>query len=128
MPEQIDQLMQRWGCRTSASTLDSVMIPRPILEQLIKLAFGRHIFSEKGYLDTYPDIAQALAHKAFLSGKQHYMWDGIKEGRTVEDPSVDPARYLGLNPDLKEASGLSSDDALCSHWLEIGWLEGRRTS
>jgi phytanoyl-CoA hydroxylase len=42
-----------------------------------------HEIFEEAYLAKYPDVAQAVKEKSFVSGKQHYDLFGKAEGRTV---------------------------------------------
>lgn len=122
--DALETLLERWGCRKSITSSNMVLAPSAVLEQLVCLAFGRSVFCEKDYLEEQPDVAEAVRNKAFMSGLQHFLWEGIKENRGLSAARVDPGRYLELNPDLA-VDGLKSDAALVEHWLSIGWLEGR---
>ncbi|PTM45279.1 hypothetical protein [Phreatobacter oligotrophus] len=122
----IDRLISNWGGRTSSSNPSLVMLDKSIIERLASIAFGRHVFDESAYLETHPDIGRAVVNGSFLSGLQHYIWDGIREGRAIPETPVDADKYAAANPDLTKAADMD-EASLKAHWSNIGWIEGRRT-
>ena len=104
------------------------IVPADILEQLISLAFGPMVFSDKNYLSQNPDIAAAITRKELASALQHFIWSGIKEKRELSYKPFDPKRYLQLNPDLADSLPSTSAESLTDHWMTVGWLEGRPTN
>lgn len=121
----LDKLIENWGCRKSVSTPGFMLVPSDLLEQLVLLAFGRAAFSEEEYFERYPDVQKSVQNKQFVTGLQHFIWEGIRECRNISDTQVDPARYLSLNPDLGSVPELQSPESIMRHWLSVGWLEGR---
>jgi len=96
----IDAVLSHWGCEVSALSEDRIVAPRPLLEALVVVAFGRKLASEQTYLAMHPDVREAPDAGYVRSGMQHLIWEGLREGRALPDQAIDPERYLALNPDL----------------------------
>ncbi len=81
------------------------------------------------YLGLYPDVRNAVGNRACVAAIDHYLTNGINEGRVgryILDAKVfDPLWYLSAHPDLKAAFG-SDLKAVTNHWLANGSAECRQ--
>lgn len=85
--------------------------------------FQRLSFNPLAYIAGYADLANGYGANA-LAGYQHYIQNGLAEGRTVR---FNPINYLTANYDL--AAGYGYDPfAAATHYIEYGRFEGRRLS
>lgn len=123
--DMLEKLLEHWGCRSSATSRGAVLVPRQVMEQLAALALGRLVLDERRYLQLNPDVYAAVKAGHVQNALQHAVWDGVREGRPLPDAVVNGGVYGDLNPDLR-AQGIESPEALASHWLAVGWIEGRR--
>ncbi len=86
------------------------------------------LFNEAFYLESYPDVAAAVASWQIPDGRSHFLASGIQEGRTLISRFYRgdvEARYLGANPDVAAvvaSGGLASG---LQHFLGSGEAEGR---
>ncbi|MEM6501615.1 MAG: hypothetical protein AAF685_07240 [Cyanobacteria bacterium P01_C01_bin.89] len=92
------------------------------------MAVFDRLFDEEFYLQSYPDIAAAVAAGQIPSGLSHFLASGLQEGRTRisrfyrDDVETN---YLAANPDVAAvvaAGGLASG---LQHYLGNGEAEGR---
>lgn len=83
------------------------------------IAFLRdcRLFDQDGYLQRYPDVAQAG-----IDPIEHYVMHGAAEGR-IPCELFDTAHYLESNRDVA-VSGINP----LRHFCEYGWKEGRAPS
>jgi ectoine hydroxylase-related dioxygenase (phytanoyl-CoA dioxygenase family) len=86
-------------------------------------------FDESWYLQTYPDIASAVAAGAIASGYEHYVRNGRQEGRYPsagysEGDRFDDAWYATAYPaaDADLQAGRAAD--LADHYQRIGRFRG----
>ncbi|MEM1425531.1 MAG: hypothetical protein AAGF75_03105 [Cyanobacteria bacterium P01_H01_bin.130] len=86
------------------------------------------LFDEAFYLESYPDVAAAVAAGQIPNGRSHFLASGIREGRTRINrfyrDDVE-AQYLTQNPDVAAvvaSGGLASG---LQHYLGNGESEGR---
>ena len=86
------------------------------------------LFDEAFYLESYPDVAVAVAAGQIPSGRSHFLPSGLQEGRTLISrfyrDDVE-AQYLSENPDVAAVvrpGGLASG---LQHYLGIGESEGQ---
>ncbi|MEM6501616.1 MAG: hypothetical protein AAF685_07245 [Cyanobacteria bacterium P01_C01_bin.89] len=87
------------------------------------------LFDEAFYLQSYPDVAAAVAAGQIPSGLAHFLGSGLQEGRTLISRFYrrgdGEARYLAANPDVAAvvaSGGLASG---LQHFLGVGESEGR---
>jgi len=81
--------------------------------------------NESYYLQTYPDVAAAVARGEFSSGCEHYSLYGKDEGRSALAP-CDEDSYLQTYPDVAEAVSNGVYSFGCGHYYLYGQDEGRR--
>jgi FkbH-like protein len=82
------------------------------------------VFSERGYLEKYQDVANAVRNGEETDGLSHYTRLGQFEGRVAS--GFDPAYYMGSYPqvaeEIAEAGGLGPFDHYLSHGRKRGYL------
>lgn len=113
----IDTLLSHWRCRGSALDDENILVPRRLLLTLVLVALRRKVVSEEGYLAMHPDVRAAIDDHHFASAMQHFIWEGLREGREIPDLQLDPDRYLALNLDLAKSPAADNPDSLRQHWL-----------
>jgi hypothetical protein len=94
---------------------------RLMIASLIKQSF----FDERWYLETYPDVAQAIRHGQVKSAIDHYAFTGYYEGRSPGPKPIDQAWYLEQNKDVE--AGIARQDIVDAreHYNHNGYFEGR---
>jgi hypothetical protein len=94
---------------------------RLIITSLIKQGF----FDEAWYLQTYPDVAEAIRSGRVKSAIDHYASSGYYEGRSPGPKPIDQAWYLQHNKDV--ADGIARQDVVDAqeHYSHNGYFEGR---
>lgn len=95
---------------------------------------ARIIFDRKFYVNTYGDVYAWAERKVaaeggtiFKHGEQHWLDNGIAEGRTGA-PTFHSAAYMSWNPDVAAAYGSNNYRAAITHYINHGRFEGRRAS
>ncbi len=91
-------------------------------------------FNEQAYLAVNPDVAEAIRLGKIRSGWSHFKKFGHIEGRrqkVAEDElatpeNFDEARYLAVNPDVRQAIELGRFLTARAHFDEFGRAQGRR--
>lgn len=91
-------------------------------------------FNEQAYLAVNPDVAEAVRLGKIRSGWSHFKKFGHIEGRrqkVAEDEmatqeNFDEARYLAVNPDVRQAIALGQFLSARAHFDEFGRAQGRR--
>jgi len=81
-------------------------------------------FDEEWYLQSYPDVAKAVAAGHIGSGRQHYLAHGREEGRRPHAGSFDAAWYASTYPAVADEIGSAEPDALERHYHERGRYRG----
>lgn len=79
------------------------------------------------YLQTYPDVAQAVAAGRLGSAHDHFIAFGAWEGRNP-DAFFDAAYYLAQQPDVAQAVAQGEVPNAYWHYTHLGWQEGRDPS
>ena len=90
-------------------------------------------FSERWYLERYPDVAAAVAEKAFRSGFDHFVTSGYADDFAPTPMRVDSGWYFDTYPDARSGDGTSSPDSspvdvegdALRHYLRQGARAGR---
>ncbi|MFL5330112.1 MAG: hypothetical protein ACJ8C4_14515 [Gemmataceae bacterium] len=85
-----------------------------------------NIFDPQFYLNTYPDVADAVARGEFKSAEEHFRIWGDKELR-VGNPLFNPFEYLEDNPDVRAAYQLGVATPML-HFETNGQFEGRNAN
>jgi hypothetical protein len=93
-----------------------VVVSRKLLRFLIRCLLDRAEFDEHQYRRSNPDVAEAIRHRDFASGRDHFLNVGYFEGRMGGTP-IQESWYLARNPDV--AAAKQSGD------LESGELQYR---
>ena len=110
---------------TGKPSEDSVTMPVSLFNKMLQLAFDG-AFSEKWYLDSYPDVNEAVEDGVVDSGLSHYVGSGIYEGRFPFELKLDAQNYVSTHEDVGEAIQDGFFENAHDHFLNIGYSEGRR--
>ena len=106
-------------------TEGQVSLSISLFNQIMELAFDG-AFSEKWYLETYPDVKEAVEAGIVESGRAHYVSSGIYEGRFPFDMKLDAQNYVTAHEDVGEAIEEGFFASAQDHFREVGYAEGRR--
>jgi hypothetical protein len=82
-------------------------------------------FDEAWYLETYPDIADAVRDGRVESARQHFIENGYFEGRLPAPPRIDEKWYLENYPDVAVAVESGVVVSAERHFQDTGYFEGR---
>ncbi len=86
------------------------------------------LFAEQFYLDSNPDVAEAVADGTFASGLEHFTEFGAAEGRATPIPNLDivfdPVFYATNNPDAVAEVEAGLFPTLTAQFLLAGADEG----
>lgn len=102
-----------------------LIVTREGMVQLIQKFLDDVEVDESWYLETYPDVSEAVAAGACLDALTHYRTFGYFEGRLPSLHGFNPLQYLDKNPDLKQPLGGKGPNALQDHFIQYGYREGR---
>lgn len=83
------------------------------------------IFNEEFYLNSYPDVRNAVNVRAISSGFAHFQQFGLAEGRVNISPYFDEGLYLRKYPDVAAAVGSGGLKSGLQHYIQYGEAEGR---
>jgi hypothetical protein len=83
---------------------------------------------EAWYLETNPDVAQAVKSGDLTSARAHYMLAGFYEDRWPYRIVVDEPWYEGEYADVKMAIARGSVQSCQDHFNRYGFIEGRLPS
>ena len=81
---------------------DDVIVPRRLLDFLLRRLLEHVDFDETQYLRCNPDVVTAIAKREMRSGREHFIQVGYFEGRAGGIP-VQEDWYLARNPDVAAA-------------------------
>jgi hypothetical protein len=84
------------------SRSDDVIVPRRLLDFLLRCLLEHVEFDEMQYLRCNPDVATAIRKREIPSAREHFIQAGYFEGRTGGIP-VQEDWYLARNPDVAAA-------------------------
>lgn len=104
------------------------IIPASVFDMLIKAAIRLVYFDENFYLETYPDVRQAIASGACGGAKEHFEQYGYFENRMPYNIRLDEKFYLESNPDVNAAVASGALKTAESHFRTRGYGEGRLPS
>lgn len=99
--------------------------PHPLLTFLLTHYLQHQPFDEKTYLQTNPDVADALRAGTICSAKHHYVTQGYWEEREGAGPSFSEEWYLAQNPDVAAAVRRGDYPSGALHYQRYGRREGR---
>ena len=80
---------------------------------------------EAWYLQSYPDIAEAIREGIVASPRQHFVTDGYFEGRLPFPIRVNDRWYLEQNSGVADVVRQGKLESGQQHFDENGYLEGR---
>jgi hypothetical protein len=101
-------------------------MPEEVFRRLLAGAIrNKRIFDERFYLETYPDIRDAVKSGKLVSGLEHYISTGYFESRMPSRLVVDERFYLQENPDVAEAIKGGKIKSAQLHFDAVGFREGR---
>lgn len=80
---------------------------------------------EDWYIQTYPDVREALAAGVISSAAKHYARFGYFEHRMPRRIVVDVAWYTEVHPDVREAIAKQFYNSAQDHYELAGFREGR---
>ncbi|MEB3830517.1 hypothetical protein [Phormidium sp. CCY1219] len=83
------------------------------------------IFDETFYLNSYPDVQNAVNAGLVPSGFNHFQALGLSEGRVLGSPFYNEAAYLSNNPDVAAAVSSGAIASGLQHFIFFGEQEGR---
>lgn len=105
-----------------------IVIPVTLLKLLLQLAVAHCTFDEHGYLESNPDVQEAVRRGDVESGYMHYIGFGYFEGRRGGAFKVDEQSYMRENPDVAVAIKAGLVKTAEDHFYAIGAIEGRSPS
>jgi|SRR4051812_29676854 hypothetical protein len=80
---------------------------------------------ENWYLETYPDVAEAVQAGYYDNAKHHFATNGYFEGRWPAPAKVDEEWYLKIYSDVQEAVAAGDVTSAQDHFNRHGYREGR---
>jgi hypothetical protein len=80
---------------------------------------------EAWYLNTYPDVAEAIAGGKVATARDHFMDDGYFEGRRPFPIAVNERWYLTQNPGVADYIRAGRLKSAQQHFDHDGYREGR---
>ncbi|MFL5255970.1 MAG: hypothetical protein ACJ8AI_24365 [Rhodopila sp.] len=93
--------------------------------KMIRLLISAIDVDEVWYLDTYPDVAQAVRQGQISSAKEHFINNGYFEGRLPSKVTVDEEWYKNEYPDVAESIKQGAEQSAQVHFYRNGYKEGR---
>lgn len=82
-------------------------------------------FDAAWYLETYPDVREAIAEGLVAGAQQHYARYGYFEHRLPRRITVDERWYLETNKDVRDAVANGTFASGQDHFVVVGFREGR---
>jgi hypothetical protein len=103
-----------------------VAVDENFVTQLLMPGLERIRVDEAWYLETYPDVRDAIQRKVVEGAKAHYCQYGYFEHRMPHRIAVDEPWYLSEYPDVREGVIGARDFASGQdHFERLGYKEGR---
>lgn len=106
---------------------ESIVISRSGLIDFLRHLANESNFDEYFYLETYPDVREAVNSGKFVSGLDHYQSFGFLEGRIPSMVSFNHKEYLRIYEDVAEyaSNTRNKKKAAVEHFVKFGFAEGR---
>jgi hypothetical protein len=101
------------------------IVPGEVFQFLLSAAVETIRVDQEWYLQTYPDVSEAVKAGAFQDASDHYVRFGYHENRLPRKIMVDEDYYLSKNPDVVEAIGRGAFESGQGHFDRAGYAEGR---
>lgn len=103
-----------------------VAVDEHFVTQLLMPRLEKIQVDEAWYLETYPDVGDAIQRGVVPGAKAHYCQYGYFEHRMPHRILVDEPWYLAEYPDVREGVVVSKDfDSGQDHFERLGYKEGR---
>ncbi len=80
---------------------------------------------ETWYLETYPDVADAIHAGTYRNAQSHFVEHGYFEGRLPSKLQINEAWYLDTYPDVKTGIAEGTITSAADHFRTHGYEEGR---
>ncbi len=124
--QSFSSMLRKFNIQGWDSGQGEVTLARKNFEELIKNIAAKNKFDEKWYLDTYPDVRQAVRDGLFASAHEHYIERGYFENRIPSRPNFNADAYLRRYADLQHLRGADDIEASAyDHFRRYGFREGR---
>ncbi|MBN8888991.1 MAG: hypothetical protein ABS99_05505 [Acetobacteraceae bacterium SCN 69-10] len=107
---------------------DDVVMPRVLLELMLRLLVEQMPFDAEDYLDRNPDVREAVAEGKLESAHQHFVQKGYFEGRAGGAPTVDAEWYQHRYGDVAAALKAGKIESVHDHYTSNGVREWRSPS
>jgi hypothetical protein len=85
------------------------------------------IYDDTFYLETYPDVREAVESDAFCCGFEHFLWHGVEDGRDG-CAFFNERTYLMRNADVAKDVTTGGSRSGEAHYVEFGHRERRPLS
>jgi hypothetical protein len=108
-----------------SSTTPYFAVEQHFFYNLMESYLSRIYVDEQWYLNTYPDIRDAVSNGAASSAAEHFRRFGYYEHRKPYQINVDEAWYLEAYPDVKSAIDAGHFTSAQNHFDVLGYKEGR---
>jgi hypothetical protein len=102
-----------------------MVIPIPILREIMLLAISKLPFDEDFYLSSYSDIRTAYSSGRISDLRAHFVDTGYFEGRLGVNPNIDERFYRETYPDVAAAIAKGDVTSCLDHYVLMGAAEGR---
>lgn len=103
----------------------TVQLSVDLLKTLLRLALEQVTVDEQHYLQSNPDIVEAVSSGLFASARHHYIEFGFFEDRLPHMVEVDEDFYYKTNPDIATSVRAGVISSAQDHFEKYGYKEGR---
>jgi hypothetical protein len=110
---------------TDLESNGKITIPSVIFKEIMAEVLRRGFFDERWYLETYPDVYDAIKEGRIRSAFEHYSTTGYYEGRSPGPCEVDRNWYENHYVDVREAVKAGTIADSVEHFHQVGYSEGR---
>ncbi len=104
---------------------DSVVVPRKLLNFLLRGVLEHSDFDEAQYIRCNPDVATAIRRQEIRNAREHFLQVGYFEGRAGGIP-VQEDWYLARNPDVASAKRARQVESAEMQYRIAGAIEWRQ--
>lgn len=108
-----------------SSASDYVAVNTHFLQACLRPLIGRIRVDERWYVETYPDVQQAITKRIVKDARDHYERFGYFEHRLPYPIKVQESWYIEQYPDVKEAIERGAFASGQVHFELNGYREGR---
>ena len=108
-----------------SSTTPYFAVEQHFFYNLMEQYVGRIYVDEDWYLETYPDIRDAISAGAQVGAAEHFRRFGYYEHRMPYKIMVDETWYIEAYPDVKSGIDIGHFPTAQAHFELLGYKEGR---